>query len=253
MQWIRRFWRISSLIIHLLVGVVLALILTVLFNMNYHCPPFRRTKQWWLKRLANCAGADLVIKGEPLPNRVLWVANHISWLDIGVLGGAGVPRFLSKAEVKKWPIIGWLATQSGTLYIERGQSGEAAAEAVREALVKGDRVALFPEGTTTDGKNVKRFFARIFAPALDTETPVQPVVIRYKDTSTDQILDEVAYIGQQTLITNIWAVTALPRFKAEVHFLPPLATQGISRKEIALQSEELIRAQIVGTMVTVPA
>lgn len=244
MVFIRRMVRATCLLIHLLVGVVLALLLTGLARMTYHTPYFQRTKQWWLKRLATCVGADLVIKGEPLTHRVLWVANHISWLDIGVLGGVGVPRFLSKIEVKKWPIIGWLATQSGTLYIDRGQSGERAAEEVRQALRQGDRIALFPEGTTTDGTTVKRFFARIFAPALDTETPVQPVVLQYK-TMNGERLDRVAYVGEQTLLDNIWAMMALPRFTAEIHFLPPITTQGIERKAVALLCEELIRAEVL--------
>ena len=244
MSFIRRLLRLSALLAHLLAGVVLAVMLTVVMRKNYQHPIFQRTKQGWLRGLAYLTGAEVVVRGEPVTERVLWVANHVSWLDIGVLGGVGVPRFLSKIEVKNWPIIGWLATQSGTLYIDRGQSGETAAEAVRQALVQGDRVALFPEGTTTDGKNVNRFFARIFAPALDTETPVQPVVLRYVDQQ-GRAVDAVPYVGKQTLLSNIWWVTGLPRFKAQVHFLAPIATQGLDRKAVALQCEELIRAEIL--------
>ncbi|MBK8453883.1 MAG: lysophospholipid acyltransferase family protein [Thiofilum sp.] len=244
MPIIRRLWRLSALFIHLLIGVVLALVLTGILRKTYQHDVFKRAKQWWLKRLASITGAEVIISGEPLLQRVLWVANHVSWLDIGVVGGVGVPRFLSKIEVKKWPIVGWLATQAGTLYIDRGQSGETAAEAVRQALLQGDRVALFPEGTTTDGKNVKHFFARIFAPALDTETPVQPVVLRYTDQQ-GAALESVPYVGQQNLLINLWRVTGLPRFKAHIQFLPPIATAGLNRKEVATQCEELIRAELL--------
>ncbi|WP_020559452.1 lysophospholipid acyltransferase family protein [Thiofilum flexile] len=244
MSFIRRLLRLSALLVHLLIGVSLAVLLTVILRKTYEHEVLKRTRKWWLRRLAYCTGAELVIRGEPVLGRVLWVANHVSWLDIGVLGGVGEPRFLSKVEVKRWPIIGWLATRAGTLYIDRGQSGDAAAEEVRQALLQGDCVALFPEGTTTDGKNVNRFFARIFAPALDTGTPVQPIVLRYTDQAGNA-LASVPYIGKQSLLHNIWTITALPRFKAQVHFLAPLETQGLNRKEIASQCEELIRTEVL--------
>ncbi len=154
------------------------------------------------------------------------VANHISWLDIALLGGVANPRFLSKQEVRQWPVIGWLAEKSGTLFITRGKAGAAAqaSATILQALQSGRSVLLFPEGTTTTGNDVRTFHARLLAPAFDANVPVQPVAVRYpgKDGLTHPL---VPYVDQQSLWDNLKSVLAEPGIQAEIHFLPPHANR----------------------------
>ena len=129
-------------------------------------------RQWWLKMVVNIVGLRLQINGEkPDDNEsALWVSNHVSWLDIPVIGSEGV-AFLSKAEVRKWPVIGWLGEKGGTVFIQRGghNASQLASTKIAEKINTGDNILVFPEATTTDGEDVKRFHARIFAPAIDHE------------------------------------------------------------------------------------
>ncbi len=239
MKQLRRTVRLIGLALHVFVGVLL----TVLFAWVWQAAFYPRLVRWWLGKAGRIIGVQLKVVGKPADETVLMVANHISWLDIALLGGVANPRFLSKQEVRHWPVIGWLAAKSGTLFITRGKAGAAAqaATTILQALQAGDSVLLFPEGTTTNGNDVRTFHARLFAPAFDAGVAVQPVALRYpgRDGLTHPA---VPYVDQQSLWDNLKALLAESGVQAEIHFLPPMTTTGTDRKALAAACEQQIRA-----------
>jgi 1-acyl-sn-glycerol-3-phosphate acyltransferase len=154
-------------------------------------------------------------------------------------------RFLSKQEVRDWPVVGWLAAKAGTLFITRGKAGAAAAATatMTEALQGGASVLLFPEGTTTNGNGVLPFHARLFAPAINLDMSVQPIVLRYPGVNglTHPL---IPYVDDQALWDNLWGVLGESECVAEIEFLSPIKTTGLDRKGLAVLSEASIRQLI---------
>ncbi len=199
----------------------------------------------WLARVPALLGVSVEVRGAPpASGAALWVANHISWLDIPLLGGlAPGVVFLAKAEIRRWPIIGTLATGAGTLYLRRGSGSEAAYQAIVTGLETGRHIAIFPEGTTTPGDRVRRFHPRLFQAVLDHPAPVQPIVIRYRD-ATSYPARSAAYVDDDSFLGSLWRVLRADTLVAQVHFLPP-QTEKTSRDAAALEAETHIRAQLV--------
>jgi 1-acyl-sn-glycerol-3-phosphate acyltransferase len=245
MQRIRRWWRLSRLFVHIVVGISLTALLTGVLRFSVEQAFFQRLITWWLRKVPQILGAQVQIFGQPAGRGVLMVANHISWLDIPLLGGATCLRFLSKKEVRHWPIIGWLADKSGTLFIERGKAGAAveASQTILQALRTEHAVLLFPEGTTTKGEDVRTFHARLFAPAFDAQVPVQPVAIRYPAMAGTGLTNPIVpYVDEQSLGDNLQGLLGERCIAVEIHFLPPITTEGMERKRVAAHCEQQIRA-----------
>ena len=163
----------------------------------------------WLAGL--CWVLDLKIerRGELDEGSSLIVANHISWLDIPVLGAIKPLQFLSKAEVRSWPLIGFLAERAGTLFIKRGggQVNQVQTE-IESVLEQGKTVLIFPEGTTTDGQTVKKFHPRLFKSALKNQTPVQPVTLHYRRQGTPDSL--APFIGDDEFFSHLIRLLKAP-------------------------------------------
>lgn len=242
MQSLRVTWRVIRLALHILVGLVLTPLVA-----TRHAGGIRRSNpyvtSWWHNRLIDILGVHVTVAGyRPQPPALL-VSNHVSWLDIIVLGALTHTVFLSKDEVRQWPLIGWLAARAGTLFIRRG-NGETASitEQIAGRLRDQGLLTLFPEGTTTDGREVRPFFSRLFAAAVDTGTDVVPVAIRYH---VDGAFDPVApYTGDQSLVDNLRGMIGRPRTEVHVVFCPPLSLKGQTRKQAA----EAARNAIVGAL-----
>lgn len=203
----------------------------------------RRVTSWWHNRLADILGLRVVVSGYRPQAPALLVSNHVSWMDIVVLGGLTHTDFLSKYEVRRWPLIGWLAAMAGTLFIRRGH-GQAAmvSDQIAGRLRQRGVLTLFPEGTTTDGRTVRPFFSRLFAAAVETGTDVVPVALRYH---IDGAFDPVApYTGDQPLLDSLRGLLLRERSEVRVIFGEPIALQGRSRKELA----EAARAAIVAAL-----
>jgi len=235
----RVMWRITRLVLHLLLGALLTL-LTARRERDgggYRYHP--GLVSWWHERLLQILAVEVEHVGHlPRPPALL-VSNHVSWLDIPVLASLTHSNFLSKDEVRSWPVIGWLAASSGTLFIRRG-AGEAGSisRQIAARLASDGLLTLFPEGTTTDGTEVRPFFPRLFSAAIETGAPVVPVALRYH---IDGVLDPVApYVGEQTLLANLWGIISRPRSQVLVSYMPALALAGVERKVAA----EKARSQI---------
>lgn len=173
--------------------------------------------QQWSFDLLQILGVELEIKGKP-PSSGLIVSNHISWLDILVLNAAAPVRFVSKADVRHWPILGALVAAAGTLFIERSSRRETMRVAHQMAahLEQGHVLALFPEGTTSNGLQLLPFHANLLQAAIHAQCTVTPVALGYWDVDTLQRSTAPAYIGQMTLLQSVWQTLRQGPVKARV-------------------------------------
>lgn len=170
---------------------------------------------------ARCLGFRMTLHGELAQEPVLFVSNHISWSDIPILGGMTPLRFLSKAEVGCWPVIGWLAVQAGTLFIQRG-SGKAlkTRQEITATLRQGQSVLVFPEGTTTSGLTVLPFHARLLHSAAEAGVPIQPISIGYlRDGQPDHL---APFIGDDEFHHHLLRMLRQPAVAVGVIFHPPV-------------------------------
>jgi len=242
MTLIRQVYRLLALVLFVFLGVTLTLLVSPPGKNAPPGPLHIKLRQWWFKKVTRIFGLRLTIKGKELPEAALWVANHISWMDIPVIGSTGNVSFLSKAEIRQWPVIGWLAEKSGTLFIDRGgkNASQNASEKISERIIEGHSVLIFPEATTTDGRDVKRFHPRLFAAAIDHELSVQPVSIRYLDKE-GQRHPRAAFVDQEAFIPNLLKILGDPWITAEVTLLPKIEAHRLVKRN---QLAELARNQI---------
>ena len=235
MSILRPSLRFTLLAIHLGIGLGLGPFL------RHQDQPRWRVIRWWHGRVLRVLGIRLRVTGEPAGESTLIAANHISWLDIPVIGSQAPAAFLSKAEIRQWPAIGWLAERVDTLFIRRGRGASSAVQAISESLNQGGCVAFFPEATTTPGDELRRFHPRLFQAAIDAGARVQPAVIRFPGNGgTDP---RATFIGDDTFMQSLRRVLRAPRLEAEIHFLDPIPAESVaSRDEQATLAHQRIEA-----------
>jgi len=236
-----RLARSARLTLHLLEGV-----LTTGFVFPWVGTPRRHALiRRWSRRLLRMLRIEARIHGLPagdLAGNVLIVANHISWLDIFVLNALQPSRFIAKAELRRWPVVGRLITGVGTLYVERERRRHThmVNRHAAEALARGDVIAIFPEGTTTDGTIVLPFHGSLLQPIVEAEGRVQPIAIRYREPG-GRHNDAPAYVGETSFIESFWRITGERSLVVEVHLVPALPARGRHRRELARAAEHAIR------------
>ncbi|MEP7301792.1 MAG: lysophospholipid acyltransferase family protein [Caldimonas sp.] len=198
--------------------------------------------RWWSARLLRLMGIALQVDGTPAAGGCLLVLNHISWLDVMVVH-AVVPqaRFVSKSDVRSWPLIARLIDSAGTLYLERERKRDAlrVVHVMAEALRSGQTVAIFPEGTTSTGHGLLPFHANLLQAAISTATPVQPVALRFSD-STHGVSEALEFVGETTLVESLWMSACGDGIVARLVLLPARPTAGVERRALAT----LLRADI---------
>jgi 1-acyl-sn-glycerol-3-phosphate acyltransferase len=205
----------------------------------------QRLTAWFLRRLSAALPFEVEVQGELPQGPHLWLSNHVSWTDIPLLGQLLPLSFLSKAEVRTWPLAGWLAHKAGTLFIRRG-SGDSAllARQLHRHLSAGRQLLIFPEGTTTDGQQVRTFHGRLLTSAIDTGTPLQPVAIRYlRDGDTDPV---APFIGDDDLPSHLLRLFASDRAKVQIQLLAPIASAGQERNVLARQAQSAVQLALFG-------
>lgn len=241
MQYWRAFVRLIALVAWLLFGVCIALVAVKVDMQRAYTEREQKIIRWWAGGLLRILAVRVTPIGYPVAGSV-WVANHISWLDIVVLMSIMPCRFLSKAEVASWPLIGWLARRSGTVFLRRGNGETAEAMQLLGSLVqKGDSVLFFPEGTTTAGMP-KAFHARLFALPIEMQKSVQPISLSYLTIAKRRA--DIAYVGVQSFIQNLWQLVKQPMVVAEVRFMPLIMSDDQSRKSLAEKARSAICASI---------
>lgn len=171
----------------------------------------------------------------------MFVANHVSWIDIFALNNVRALRFIAKSEIHNWPLLGWLCEKGNTLFIERAKRQDASrmVELTADCLRAGDRLCFFPEGVTSDGTELRAFKGSLMQAAIDTESPIWPVAIRYPkaDGSTNT---EMAYFDDMNLLQSLKQVLAQRSPVVELHFLAVIATHGHDRRSLSLLARQMI-------------
>ena len=200
----------------------------------------------WSAGVLRAMGVQLRSSGTPRPGASLLLANHVSWLDIAALHAA-VPqaRFVAKADLLHWPVLGWLVQGAGTLFIERERKRDAlrVVHAVADALRAGQTVAVFPEGTTGTGPVLLPFHANLLQAAIATATPVQPVVLRFADHA-HRFSPAVQFVGATTLLQSLWRVANAHGLVVRVDLLPPQATAHADRRALAEALRQLMAERL---------
>lgn len=229
-------WRVPLLLWHLVVHLPLTLLIVVPPSGRWQLGVERldhRAIRWWSSGLMWLFGFRVRRHGEPLSGSVLMVANHLSWIDIELIHTQRAAQFVAKSEISRWPLIGWLARQAGTIYHRRGstESLSSVSDMMIERLREGHAVGVFPEGGTTDGSRVRVFHARIFQTAVEADAPVQPVALRY-------LLDgepnpRVPFLSGESFFANFFRLLGEPAMVAEVHFLEAITPNGDGRRRLA--------------------
>src|SRR5690606_26432800 len=181
--------------------------------------------------------------GTPLDGPVLFVANHVSWIDIVVLHSQRMMGFVAKREIEGWPLVGWMAGRAETIFHQRGNA-ESLGGVLHEMLARlrsGRSVGVFPEGRTRNGREVGPFHARIFLAAVESGARVQPVALRYGEGGSAQAT--VAFQPGEDFLGNFLRLLGEPPRVAEVHFLAPIiAADADGRRRIAEQARDRIVA-----------
>ena len=242
MRTLRALWRVSACVFYTLQG---ALICGAIFPFRNKAQRMHTVGQW-SRRMLRGLGLTLTTSGTPQTGAVLFVANHVSWLDILAVDSVQPARFVSKADVRQWPLLGWLVSCGGTLFIERERKRDAlrVVHLIAEALKDGERVAVFPEGTTSTGHVLLHFHANLLQAAISSQAPVQPIALRYSDAH-HPISEAVAFVGDTTILQSLWWVVMADGLRVHVKLLEPVASAGLDRRALSDQLHGCIEAALV--------
>ena len=230
---LRGLFRLLHLITHIVKGLFLSYIRLHGTQSHDLSDAQHEIIQTWLHRSAEIIGIDIQVHGTPAQPPAFVVSNHISWIDILIISSVLPISFLSKAEIRDWPVIGTLAAKAGTLFINRGSKNGAAEaiELMKTKLTAGQSVASFPEAKTTHGFEVHRFHPRLFAAAVDTGVLVQPVALRYPHE--DGSHPHVPFVDEANIIKHSFRIMCAKSTLAEVTFCKPIESKGKLRNELA--------------------
>ncbi len=235
-------FRLARVFFHLFAGLATC---AVLF-------PFLGTAQrdWftrrWSRQLLGICGVT-VHKGAGVAAlaHAMVVANHVSWLDIFVINAVHPSRFVAKAEIRSWPVLGWLASMAGTVFIARGNRRDLRHifKGLVSKLEQGERIALFPEGTTAAQGGLLEFHANLFEAAVDAKALVQPYALRYLDAD-GALHGRIEFTGDMTFAQSMVAILSGPAVRAQVTCLSPIAAAGAHRRELAQAAHAAIGAAL---------
>ena len=227
----RYLYRLPMLAWHVFVHLPLTLLVIALHDGT---PKAHAAVRWWSRGLLRVFGMKVARVGTPLAGGTLFVANHISWIDIVALHSQHMMGFIAKAEIRDWPVVGWVTTHAETIFLQRGNSDSLSGVMGQMAgrLRAGRAVAAFPEGGTRDGRALGPFHARIFTAAVEADASVQPVALCYGDACEAQAI--VAFAPRETFMGNFFRLLGEPARPVRVHFLEPiLHAEHAGRRAIA--------------------
>lgn len=229
----------ARLALHISYGMLLAVFYPYLNQTRQ-----RRILKRWSRQLLNILNIGIQIEGhQPARSEdgCLMVANHVSWLDVFVLNAIHPSQFIAKSEVCSWPIIGWLCKCGGTIFIERAVRRDTALinQRVGMLLKQGVCVGLFPEGTSTDGRQVGHFHSALIQPAIDAGVRLCPIALRYHDEN-GELSTVAAFTGDTTLAQSIFRILRCRRHNVLAVFTPALTTINENRRVLTRSAQEAI-------------
>ena len=217
-------------------------------------PQTREQRADWLHRFCSRAlkgmGIEVRVQGR-FPEYGAVITNHLSYVDIVVFAALHPCVFVSKAEIRQWPVVGWMTTMSGTVYVERGHGGSAmqAREAMQMALDAGLPVVFFPEGTTTNGGEMLKFHSGLLAQAMQGGAPVTAAYLRYGLGQGNErgasVEDDICYWGDRKMLGHVFTFLGLRGVRVEVRFAEsPIAFSSdlLHRKQAAVEARNAVAA-----------
>jgi 1-acyl-sn-glycerol-3-phosphate acyltransferase len=235
---IRLAWRLARLVLHLLQGLA-----TCALVFPWAGVPLREgLVRGWSARLLRICRVEVERQDKAAPlQHALIVSNHISWLDIFVINSVHPCRFVAKAEIRAWPVLGWLVAQAGTVFIARGNRRDLRHifKGLVDALAQRQRVAFFPEGTTASQGSLLPFHANLFEAAIDARVPVQPYALAYLDSAGGWHA-AVDYVGDTTFVDSIFRIIGGEPVVARLGCLAPIPAEGAHRRELARAAHDAI-------------
>lgn len=233
-----------------LIAMFVLLGLCLVVHVAYHLVGL--TSPWparFLYGIAWILNIRIATEGVPLKEDVFYVANHVSWIDIPIIGGVTRSAFVAKAEIRKWPITGWLATMNHTVFVSRGDRlgvGKQIEE-LKAAIEDHQPVTIFPEGTTTDGSSLLPFKPSLFAVLVPPPRGirVQPIMLDFNGLG-----QEVGWIGTEGALHYTWRIMCRRDvIPIRMLFLTPFdPTHCNDRKEIAQTAREQIRRALSASL-----
>jgi len=242
MSRVRRYARVARVLGVVSLGLGMAGMFGLLERLGLNTTMDRRQRwsQFFMTRLSNALPFRVRVVGELPATPMLWLSNHVSWTDIALLGQLTPLSFLSKSEVRGWPVAGWLAAKAGSLFIRRG-AGDS--QLIREQMTRHLQqplpLLMFPEGTTTDGNSVRTFHGRLLSAAIDSRVSLQPVAIRYlRNGEVDAI---APFVGDDDLLSHLLRLFSHEQGDVEIHLLEPITSQAQERAVLAFRAQEAIR------------
>lgn len=251
MSHIRRLVRMPAMIVMLLLGLAITFFAFPFMNRNTHRATIRRWSGW----LLYCCGITVKVhrsdgapnlSADQLDSGYLLLVNHISWLDIFVINQHSAARFIAKAEIAKWPVVGTLVARVGTIFIERSRR-RAMHDVLHQAahhLSAQELVSIFPEGTTGDGETLMPFYGNLIQAAIIAEQPVLPIGLRYEHDD-GSVSRSVSFVGDTTFLQSAWNIGGARQATAHLHILEPIfPTTSDTRQLIAQRARESISSRL---------
>lgn len=241
--------RLPLLLVHVTLGLAITMLMINPLSARLRWRGERLdelTIRCWSLLMMRAFGMRVRRFGTPVPGGALFVANHVSWIDITLLHSQRVVGFVAKSEIAAWPLIGWLAARGGTIFHHRGNN-DSLHGVMHQMLMRlqaGSGVGVFPEGRTCDGQAIGVFHARIFQPAVLAGVPAQPVALKYGAHGQAQTL--VAFRRGENFLQNFWRLLGDVARPVEVHFLEPVHVDADGRRRMAELCRERISAAMGG-------
>ena len=203
--------------------------------------------QRWAQQLL--AILEIEVHSNKLPQADfsgLVVSNHLSWLDILVLQSLMPGCFVAKTEVRRWPVVGYLAQACATIFVDRSspRSARSMVDDTAAAIAQGYAVVVFPEGTSSNGQALGDFHANIFESAIRAQAPVQLLSLQYLDSSSGKAAAAAHFIDDMTLVNSLKDVMATSTIQARVHIGECIGAAGHTRKTLALHAHQTIRTHL---------
>ena len=230
-----------KIILHILLVVPLCLLIFISTKNQQE-----RIIRFWCKRLLSIFEINVEVTGLEtyLANqkKYLMVANHISWMDIIVIQSIKPCIFVAKSDVASWPLFGWVAQMTGTIFIKRDKVSDIkkALKKMKRRLIKRS-VCIFPEGTSTSGRYLLTFKSNLFQSSIDTNKSILPLCLRYEQNNSYS--DKAAFVDDMSLVDSINKIKQEKDMRVIVEVLQPIRPR-YNRKELASYTQEIIRKNL---------
>ena len=201
---------------------------------------------YWSRLLCFICGLKVYVHGHKPKAPVFLVANHVSWLDIPIIHSLMLAGFVAKSEIKYWPILGWVTMVGDTLFLKRGsaESRKGVIRQIKKRLNKGRSVAVFPEGTVTDGSYLRTFHRQLVHAAIETRTPILPVAIKFLNADGSRN-DQVGFLNNEFFLTHVWRVLSLPNSTVEIHCGEPVTNFESGARTVTIEARSYIEQELL--------